>query len=770
MRVILLATILFLSFGKILYASNQEVIREIRIEGLERVSQEYVASVIMTQVGEQIDSIKIRKDIERLFKLDFFEDIDVVFDEGILTFKFKEKPIISDIKIEGRDELEEETLKNALFLKKGDFFDEQKILNQIEKIKEQYVKEGFILVDITSDVQRIEAENRVNLTIKIKEGQKFSIRRILISGAEALTEQEIKKEFESKEKGILRDIGGESKFDVLKVQRDTSKLKIIYLDNGFLDIISESPVVLFNPIKREAILIYKVSEGIRYKVRSIGLYGDIIFPKDQIFANLKTKEGDFSSRKKILEDIEWLSSLYQDVGFAQTMVVPSISKSDEPGYISVDFKIERSGMYYVRKINITGNSRTRDFVIRRDISLLEGEVFGRTMLFDSYVRLMRSGYFENVEINPYFFQGNSADINVNVKEGRIGAVSLGGGFSPQAGNVSQSLFLMFQGNIANFRGLGQNLGFYVLFGGGIAFFNFYLRDEHIFDTDYIAGLNLFSYQSVFLPFIKRTLGAKPNFGLFLSRRTKVVLYPGFEIIDVYSRSGERIPLYQDDPGAGFSRSQSRFLRIEVINDTRNNVLSPSAGRYITFWTKIGGAFGGDMYFVKFGNITSFYIPTGVLGTVFSPSFRFGVGFGLTSSRFLPYPERFFAGGIYTIRGFDYFTLGPRQSYEQNNSFKSIILGGNKMFISNLDLVLPISKTIGLFFVPFVDIGQVFREQDFINPLDFRVSSGFELRWISPFGPLRFSFGIPILKKKDDQIRTFDFSLGLFTFYPEFEEY
>ncbi|MCS7213340.1 MAG: outer membrane protein assembly factor BamA [Candidatus Calescibacterium sp.] len=757
------------------FASDERAVEEIRIEGLERVSLEYVLSVIQIQVGEKPDSIKIRKDIERLFKLGFFEDISVSFEAGILVFRFKEKPIISDVKIEGRDQLDEEKLKGAIILKKGDFYDEQRVLNQIEKIKEEYMKEGFILADVIPEVQRIEAENRVNITLRIKEGEKFLVRKIIISGARKLREEEVRDELETKEQNILRNIGGESKLDLLKVQRDSTKLKFVYLDNGFLDVKTEEPVVLFNPVKREAVLIYNVGEGIRYKIRSLDIYGDILFPKDQILRNLRSKTEDFFSRRKVIEDIDWISSLYQDVGFAQTLVIPSISKlegspNQDFGYVSLDFKVERSRMFYVRRISITGNSRTRDFVIRREISLLEGEAFGRTSLFDSYIRLMRTGFFENVEINPYFLQDGGADINVNVKEGRVGAVSLGGGFSPQFGKIAQSLFLMFQGNIANFRGLGQNLGFYVLFGGGIAFFNFYLRDEHIFDTDYIAGINVFSYQSVFLPFVKRTLGAKPNFGLFVSRRTKVIMYPGFEIMNVYSRAGERIPLYQDDVGAGFGRSDSRFLRIEVINDSRDSVLAPTKGRYITFWSKIGGAFGGDLYFLKLGNITSFYIPTGFLGSVFAPSFRLGLGFGLTSSRFLPYPERFFAGGIYTMRGFDYFTLGPRESYTYDNQVRSIVLGGNKMFISNIELVFPISKQLGIFFVPFADIGQVFREQQMIDPSDFRLSTGFELRWISPFGPLRFSFGFPVVKKKGDQTRIFDFSLGLFTFYPEFEEY
>lgn len=756
---------------------GEKIIKHIKLEGLERVSEEYVLSVILSQVGESIDRVKIRKDIERIFGLGFFDDVSVLFKDGVLTFKLKEKPIISDIKIEGRKELEEEKLKEILILKKGDFYDEQKILDQIEKIKGEYIKEGFILVDVKPSVQKIEKENRVNITIKINEGEKFYVRKIVISGSKALDEEKIKGEIETKEKSLIRDIGGETKLDTLKVQRDLTKIKHVYLDNGFLDIKTEEPVVIFNPIKREAIPIFRVEEGIRYKLKSVDAHGDIIFPKDQILANLKTKENEFFSRKNILDDIDWLSSLYQDAGFAQTTIIPSISKLDVKddkeggtGLVSVDFKINRSKMFYVGKIRITGNSRTRDFVIRRELAFFEGEAFGRTSLIKSYARLMRTGYFEKVDIVPYFSPDGIADINVNVKEGKVGAVSVGGGFSPTFENIAQSLFLMFQGNVANFRGLGQNLGFYVLFGGGIMFFNFYLRDEHMFDTDYIGGINVFSYQSVFLPFVKRTLGAKPNFGLFISRRTKVILYPGFELMNIYSREGETIPLYQDDKGAGFTKSDSRFLRVEIVNDTRDSVLSPTRGRYVILWSKIGGAFGGDLYFLKFGSTASFYMPTGFLGAVFSPSIRFGSGFGLTASRFLPYPERFFAGGIYTIRGFDYFSLGPKQSYIQANQLKTIILGGNKMFISNLETIFPISRQIGIFLVPFLDIGQVFKEQDMINPLDFRVSTGVEIRWISPFGPLRFSLGIPIVKKKGDQQRLFDFSLGLFTFYPELEEY
>lgn len=752
---------------------RQMKIEEIKLEGLERVSEEYIMSVILTKVGENLDSLKIRKDIERLFGLGFFEDIKVVFSHGNLRFVFREKPIISEIKVEGRKKLSEEKLGEAIFLKEGDFFDEQKLQKQVERIKEEYMKEGYILASVTPNVEFVERENRVNVVLKVDEGERFRVRKIMICGAEKLDEEKIKEEFETKERNILRDIEGSSVLDLLKLQRDQVKLKYAYLDNGFLDVRTEDPVVIFDPLKRESFLIFRVEEGIRYKVKKIDVHGDTMFSREQILENLKTKKEDFFSRKKVLEDMDWISSLYQDIGFAQTTVIPSISKvqhTGEHGYVTVDLKINRSRMFYVRRINITGNTRTRDFVIRREISLLEGEVFGRTLLLDSYMRLMRSGYFENVEITPYFSPDGFADVNVRVKEGRVGAISLGGGFSPFFGNIVESLSVMFQGNVANFRGLGQNLGFYVVFGGGIAFFNFYLRDEHVFDTDYIAGVNVFRYQSAFLPFMKRTLGVKPNFGLFLSRKAKVLIYPGFEIISVYNRIGEPIPLYQDDVGAGFGRSDLRFLRLEFVEDARDNVLSPTKGRYAVFWTEIGGAFGGDLYFVKLGSVTSFFIPLGLMKAVFSPSFRIGVGLGITESRFLPYPKRFFAGGIYTIRGFDYFSLGPKQEYSYNDQLRTIVLGGNKMVISNIELVVPISRQAGIFLVPFVDVGQVFGEREPVDPLELRLSTGVEFRWISPLGPLRFSFGYPLIRKKDDRTRFFDFSLGIFTFYPEFEEY
>jgi outer membrane protein insertion porin family len=753
---------------KVSEGSDRETwqIYEVKITGAERVSEEYIRSVILSKEGKKLDPITLRQDIERIFKLDFFDDVKAEFKDGILTFYLKEKPIISEIQVEGRKELEEEKFKEIMKLKQGDFFDERKLKSQIDSIISEYRKQGFIFTRIKSKIEQL-PQNRVKLKLKIEEGKKFLVRKILFSGAKKLSEDELKKCIQTKETNPLKKIVREGKVDINTVNLDKENTKICYLDWGFLDAeIKSPPALIINPAKEETLVLFRVAnEGERYKVKRLNLAGDIIFDKEQIIDNLKTKENEFVSRRKVLEDIEWITSLYQDVGFGQARVDPLISK--EKNLVDIDFQISRGDISYIKNINIKGNTRTRDFVIRRNISLLEGEAFSRTALVKSYFSLMRTGFFEKVDINPIFLEDNRVDLDIEVKEGRIGAISLGGGFSPQFGNFFQSLFLMFQGRLANFRGMGQNLGFYLALGGGFAFFNFYFQDDHAFDTDYIMGINLFRYQSFFLPFRKISTGGKFNTGFFLEEKTKFVLSPGIEIVDVYDRrTGLRIPLYQDDPGAGFGRSDLRFLRAEIRNDTRNNPLAPSRGRLITLWSKVGGVFGGDLYYVKFGISNTFFIPI-KWGIVFSPALRLGGGFGLTASRFLPYPERFFAGGIYSMRGYEYFSLGRK---EQVPGIGEIVLGGNKSVISNLELIFPVVRQAGLFFVLFSDIGQVFAEQEKIDILNFRASYGFEIRWISPFGPIRFSIGFPIVKKPGDKFRPFDFSLGLFQFYPELEEF
>jgi outer membrane protein insertion porin family len=754
--------------GKVSEGSDRETwqIYEVKITGAERVSEEYIRSVILSKEGKKLDPITLRQDIERIFKLDFFDDVKAEFKDGILTFYLKEKPIISEIQVEGRKELEEEKFKEIMKLKQGDFFDERKLKSQIDSIISEYRKRGFIFTRIESKIEQL-PQNRVKVKLKIEEGKKFLVRKILFSGAKKLSEDELKKCIQTKETNPLKKIVREGKVDINTVNLDKDNIKICYLDWGFLDAeIKSPPALIINPAKEETLVLFRVAnEGERYRVRRLNLAGDIIFDKEQIIDNLKTKENEFVSRKKVLEDIEWITSLYQDVGFGQARVDPLISK--EKNLVDIDFQISRGDISYIKNINIKGNTRTRDFVIRRNISLLEGEAFSRTGLVKSYFSLMRTGFFEKVDINPIFLEDNRVDLDIEVKEGRMGAISLGGGFSPQFGNFFQSLFLMFQGQLANFRGMGQNLGFYLALGGGFAFFNFYFQDDHAFDTDYIMGINLFRYQSFFLPFRKISTGGKFNTGFFLEEKTKFVLSPGIEIVDVYDRrTGRRIPLYQDDPGAGFGRSDLRFLRAEIRNDTRNNPLAPSRGRLITLWSKVGGVFGGDLYYVKFGISNTFFIPI-KWGIVFSPALRLGTGFGLTASRFLPYPERFFAGGIYSMRGYEYFSLGRKV---QVPGIGEIVLGGNKSVISNLELIFPVVRRAGLFFVLFSDIGQVFAEQEKIDILNFRASYGFEIRWISPFGPIRFSIGFPLVKKPGDQFRPFDFSLGLFQFYPELEEF
>ncbi len=761
--------VLILSSVKTLLSS--EFVEELKIVGLERVSEEFVRSVIVLQPGKEFDPITLRKDIERLFDLDFFEDIKAEFKDGVLTFFLLEKPIVSEFQVTGRKELEEEKLKNAIFIKKGDFYDGSKLKRQINQIISEYRKEGFILAKIEPKITYLD-KNRVNLELNIEEGSRFHVKRIVISGAEKLRKEDILRYVQTKELNLIRRLGGESKLDLVKVESEDLNIKYAYLDEGFLDVQAEKPVVLINPAKSEAVIIYKVKEGIRYKVEKLDVLGDILFPKDKMLENLETKEGEFISRKKVAGDIEWITTLYQDSGFARTQVVPEISKlseKDEDGQVEINFRIQRSGVFYITDINIFGNTRTRDFVIRREISLLEGEIFSRSLLQGSYFNLMKTGFFENVQISPFFERDRKSRIDVEVKEGRTGAISLGGGFAPLASNFSQSIVLMFQANLNNFRGLGQKLGLYFVYGGGYSFIDIFFRDEHAFDTDYILGFNISRYQSIFLPFLKMTTGGNLNFGLFLSKNTKLILYPGLEIVDVYSRDGRRIPLYRDDKGAGFSLSNSRFLKLELTSDSRDNPFIPSRGYLLTGWSKIGGVFGGDLYFIKVGGVASFNFPI-FRNLIFSPAMRIGAGIGLTSSQFLPYPERFFAGGIYSIRGFNYFSLGPRVKVEGEPVTREIILGGNKSFISNMEMVIIISRQFGLMLVPFLDVGQVFEERERLSLDKFRASAGIEFRWISPFGPIRVSLGFPVMYKPTDEKRIVDFSFGLFTFYPEFYQF
>jgi len=405
---------------KVSEGSDRETwqIYEVKITGAERVSEEYIRSVILSKEGKKLDPITLRQDIERIFKLDFFDDVKAEFKDGILTFYLKEKPIISEIQVEGRKELEEEKFKEIMKLKQGDFFDERKLKSQIDSIISEYRKQGFIFTRIESKIEQL-PQNRVKLKLKIEEGKKFLVRKILFSGAKKLSEDELKKCIQTKETNPLKKIVREGKVDINTVNLDKDNIKICYLDWGFLDAeIKSPPALIINPAKEETLVLFRVAnEGERYKVKRLNLAGDIIFDKEQIIDNLKTKENEFVSRRKVLEDIEWIISLYQDVGFGQARVDPLISK--EKNLVDIDFQISRGDISYIKNINIKGNTRTRDFVIRRNISLLEGEAFSRTALVKSYFSLMRTGFFEKVDINPIFLEDNRVDLDIEVKEGRM---------------------------------------------------------------------------------------------------------------------------------------------------------------------------------------------------------------------------------------------------------------------------------------------------------------------------------------------------------------
>ena len=751
-----------LLFAYTVYAD--EIIKQIRIEGILRSSEEFVRSVIQSREGKVFDKIILRDDIKRIWALDIYEDVRAVFKDGILTFYLKEKPIITKISFEGRDEISEEDFNEIVFLKEGDFFDELKLQKQVRKILELYFQKGYLFARVSTKVKRDEKKNTVEVQVKIHEGEKFSVKQIVLVGAQKLPSSKIKKYLPFKEKNIISMITGASSFDYIKFEESEENVKIAYLDFGFLDAKVKDASFVILPQSAQVLLIYPVREGRKYKVSSVLVEGDIIF--DEIEENFTLKPGEWFSRKKLVDDIRWISLLYQDVGYSKTNVFPLFSKrpvSRDFGEVDVKITIEKGNLTWIRTIEVEGNTRTRDWVIRRRILISEGELYSFSALSLSHQNLFATGFFEEVNIYPMDFSPDEVDVKVSVSEGRVGLLSFGAGFIPSA-NITRSIFGLLQGNLRNFQGYGRRLGFFVSIGGGIVFFNVFAEDPHFLDTNWILGANAFNQYLSLYHFIKDSLGGSITVGQNLTRTMSIRVLPTIEFVRVRDLFGAPLPLFWE--ALGKDRAEMRAVEVKLLSNTTDHPFFPTRGHSLSVWSKVGG-FGGDLNFVKGGVNWSVFIPL-VWKFVFSQSLKFGIGRGIEFP-LLPYPERFFAGGIdiltgYTIRGFYPYSIGRRVQYGVRIGpliqKREIVAGGNAVFVSNTEIVFPIVRQIGLSFAVFFDSGTVWYPGDRISLDLLRASVGFGFRWLTPFAPLRFEFGFPILKRPEDIVRNFDFSIGL----------
>ena len=727
--------LLAFAFGRA-YGQEQAVVKQLDIKGSRKIDEATIRFRLKTKLGEPFSLEKTREDVKALYRLGFFDDVAVdaeVFEGGLkVTFILTEKPTIREIKIRGNKQITTDKIKEKIALTEGGVFNAQVVASNAERARLLYEEEGYYQAKIVPQVEKV-AEGDVSVVFQIDEGGKFEISSVRILGTKGLSERDIKDHLATKELFLFFFYGTLKREEL---QRDLDRIKAFYLDNGFLDIKVDEPEIRVLEAKRRLEISIRVEEGPQYRVGEVRLAGNTVFATDEILRPLQIAKRGIFSREVFQRDILTLTDRYSERGYLFADIAPIINTDRVNHIVDLGLEISEGKQVFVERIDISGNTKTRDKVIRRDIALIEGDLYNSRLLARSRQNLNNLGYFEDVKIDTRRGTAEDrVDIEVTVKEKATGSFAIGAGFSSidgvlGAGSISQN----------NFLGLGTRVSFSGQLGSSANRFVLRYQDPHVLDTETSLDLALYNQRLLFQSLTGFDQDAKGG-SLTLGRRLYKELFGSVSYKYEQVRIFNLVPNLVIDPAGlikeGTNTTASVGVGLSV--DFRDNRRDPTRGFIGTASYQLAASFlGGENEFNRFSLDLGYYHP---LFWKFVGHIRGNVivvePFG--KSKEIPTQERIFLGGTNTVRGFKTFTLSPVDATGNR-------IGGNKAIYFNNELLFPIYEPLGAKGLLFIDAGNVFAEDESFS-LSLRPTAGVGLRVATPFGLVRVEWGFNLNRNK-----------------------
>lgn len=735
-----------------------KVVGEISVQGLKRIEKEAVTNKLVTKAGQVLTRDQVRADIQALFGMGFFDDIAVAaerLDEqrARVTYTVRERPVISRIEFEGNERISTSDLKDVVKIKEWSILDVNRVKDDVALIQKHYEDKGFYLAKVSFAVRQLKGDE-IELIYKINDYEKVQIKRITFLNNKRFSDEQLKNLLvETREGGFFSFLGGGGNFKESAFKQDLQRLTYYYLDHGYVKFRYENPVVTVSDDKKWLYISIYVDEGEQYTMGSTDFSGDILFPRDELQTELTLVSGETFSISKRNADIQRLTEKYQDLGYAFTNVIPKMNVKDDTKTLDIDYSFEKGNLVYFGEINILGNTKTHDKVIRRELKIREGELYSGTRLRQSRENVERLGYFAPGEVvfNPITPKGKNdvLNIEITVKERSTGTITLGAGYGS-----AQGFFFTTTISEINLFGRGQTISLAAQYAADrlSKSFNLGFTDPYAFDQRFSLGFDIYSVNFP-IPdkYSTRKLGFDVRFG-----------YPVFEYTNAfvtYKNEGLQIADFRDPglPEAVWKPDEGVLSSVvwSMIRDKRNNRFETSDGNYQSASLETAGL-GGDKSFIKW-NLNSRYYKRLVGSLVFRNSIEVGQITG-TGGKVIPPSERFYLGGPNNMKGFELFKLGP--TIPRSDGDGTIPLGGTFQGFGLFELEHPLIREAGLKFVLFFDVGNTWDPlPSGGEPFVLRADSGFGIRWFSPIGPLRFEWGFPFALKPGESPTVFQFFIG-----------
>ena len=767
----ILVFLAIVSGWSVAHAQAPQIVSEVRISGNQRVEADAIRIHISSKPGEPLDEAIVDQDVKAIYKMGLFEQVNAEVGREnahlILTFQVKERPFVFEVRLQGMKKIstEDDKVRANVRLHAHAILDPQLVEDTIRLLKKVYENKGYLDATITFRTAP-RPDGTVTAIFDVKEGPRVRIAALNFTGNKAFPARRLKRVMETSPHNLLSVLTGTGVLDRRKLQEDTDRLTAFYYDHGYLNVHVAEPVI--NRSGDSITITINVDEGEPFKVGKINIEGDLKVNEKELRDKLTLKSGGVFRGSTMQHDVLTLSDFYSNRGYAYVNVDPRTQLDPAGHIIDVTFNVNPGQEVLVDRIKISGNTKTSDKVIRRELQVQEQEPYSAEKIRISKARLDRLGIFEQTRINTA--PGREPDrinLNVGVREGQTGSFQLAGGF-----DTASSVFGNFRLSESNLFGGGQSISFDVMLGFLFQNFTVSYNEPYFLDMPLNLGVDLFSWKMFLQAFNQSSVG-------FAIRSS----YP---LTDLGLKKLGPLPLEYVSVGLGYRWESIGISGLQPLTTydvrrykgyTLTSKISPTIRRYTvdnpvdprhgsiqSLSVDIAGL-GGDNYFVKGLAHARFFfsfIDSPAFGNwVYSIGGDYGIGTNLQGGTGgeLPLYERFFPGGINSVRGYKFYSLGPRvvihDVFGQPIAYDEV--GGSKELLLNTEVTFPILEALGLRGVVFLDAGNAYRLQESMDLGSIQAAYGMGIRWRSPFGPLRIEFGRPINPRPND-LRT-DFIIG-----------
>jgi outer membrane protein insertion porin family len=740
---------------------KKQRIEKIVVRGTNVLDEDVVLMRLSIQKGDVYDPKVLNENLKRIYELGYFDDVQVKVQSTAggkkIIFEVQEKPLIQAIGVKGADEIDPDDILAAVSTKKGSVLNPKVLADDLATIRELYRKEGYYKAKVDYELEGDDPRQK-RLNFVIDEGPELYIEGIIIEGAKKLDEDDIKDELALAERGWFSFITGTGVLKEEMLERDAAAIKAFYANRGFIDVKVGQPEI---DIRDDGIYItFKVQEGPRYKVRKITFGGDLIASPDKLYEVIGLDEyaedEEYLNRKLLREDMKELADYYSNFGYAYAEADALFNKDKDEKVVDVEFVMSKRQKVYIRRVVVTGNSKTRDNVILREMRLSDGDLFNGYQLRRSAQRLRKLDFFEEVDIEPMpTGDPNEMDLKVNVKDKSTGMLSGGAGYSSYEG-----FFLAGRVQERNLFGKGYDLSLsgkwsQKSMSGVLSFFN-----PHYNDSPLGVGGDLYYRTMDYDDYTKDSLGGTARFSYPLGEYTRSYWGYNLEHYEVKDVDSGASDILKDSEGSHWSSS----VYVAATRDTTNRAQNPSEGTINTARISMGGGpLQGDNNYVKYVYTSQYYHPLW-WETIFHVKGQIGLVHQNFGGDDIPVFERFTLGGLSSVRGYGWNKISPIDSDTGDR------IGGTKEFFINLEYLVPISEEMGIMGLTFIDAGNTWKEGEWYFDdtkqangdalfLGLYKSAGAGLRWYSPMGPLQIIYGRGFDDLEDSKTNQIEFSMG-----------